>query len=242
MNATYDVAVIGGGPGGAAAATFLSRRGHRCVITERSRFPRYHIGESLIPHTYGVFERLGLLTKLQNSDFPVKHSVRFVPPDGSESAPFYFSETIAGDGARTWQVERGAFDAILLDHARTEGVEVRDETSVRNVIFNDDGQAIGLAVQRENGGVEEEIRARVVVDASGRGTLIGQQLGLKGPVPGLNKASLWGYFKGGQRLPGIDAGETTIFTLSSGGWFWYIPLPDDVVSVGIVASPRIPVL
>ena len=99
--ADCDVVIIGGGPAGATAATFLQRKGHRCVVLENSKFPRYHIGESLIPHTYGTLDRLGLLPKLRASHFPVKHSVRFVSPSGQENDPFYFSETIAGDASRT---------------------------------------------------------------------------------------------------------------------------------------------
>ncbi len=113
----YDVAVIGGGPAGAALATFLARKGRRCAVFEKARFPRYHIGESLIPDTYGVLDRLELLPKLRDSDYPVKHSVRFVPHDGKEPVPFYFSETIEGDRAHTWQVERSTFDLMMLRHA-----------------------------------------------------------------------------------------------------------------------------
>lgn len=112
LNGSYDVVVIGGGPAGAALATFLARNGRRCLVLEGSRFPRYHIGESLIPQTYGVFDRLGLLPKLRASAFPVKHSVRFVGRDGRESDPFYFSETIPGEEATTWQVERSEFDEM----------------------------------------------------------------------------------------------------------------------------------
>ena len=231
-----DVAVVGGGPGGAALATFLARQGHRCAVFERDRFPRYHIGESLIPHTHGIFDRLGFLPKLQASAFPVKHSVRFVAAAGKESTPFYFSETIPGDRARTWQVERGLFDRMLLDHARENGVEVFEQTGVQEVLFEGD-RAVGLRVVSRDG-LRREVRAKVVVDASGRACVIGQQLGLKSPLPELRKASAWGYFKGGLRLPGIDAGETTMFLIPGGGWFWYIPLPDDVVSVGIVADPE----
>ena len=137
-NGNYDVCVVGGGPAGAAVATFLQRAGHRCLILERSTFPRYHIGESLIPHTFGTLERLGLLPKLRGSYFPEKHSVRFVSPDGTESAPFYFSETIPGEGSRTWQVERSEFDQICLDNARENGVEVRMETAVEEVLFETD--------------------------------------------------------------------------------------------------------
>jgi flavin-dependent dehydrogenase len=113
-------------------------------------------------------------------------------------------------------------------------VEVREGTAVQQVLFDGD-RATGLAIQ--NGKGPETINAKVIVDASGRATFIGRQLHLKGDVPGLNKASLWGYYRGGKRLPGIDAGETTMFLIPGGGWFWYIPLPDDVVSVGIVADP-----
>ena len=91
---TYDVAVIGGGPAGTALATLLQQQGHHCLVLEGATFPRYHIGESLIPHTYGTLDRLGLLPQLRSSSFPVKHSVRFVSPSGKEAAPFYFSETI----------------------------------------------------------------------------------------------------------------------------------------------------
>lgn len=198
----YDVAVIGGGPGGAALATFLTRRGRRCVVFEQSTFPRYHIGESLVPHTHGILDRLGFPPKLKTSPFPEKYSVRFVSPGGREATPFYFSETVPGDGSRTWQVERSQFDRMLLNHARESGADVHEGVAVKKVLF--DGRcAIGVAVN--NGDGAQSIAAKVVVDASGRGTLIGRQLKLKGDVPGLNKASVWGYYRGGKRLPGIDA-------------------------------------
>jgi flavin-dependent dehydrogenase len=235
-NTNYDVAVIGGGPGGAALATFLARAGHRCVIFEQSKFPRYHIGESLIPHTHGIFDRLGLLPQLRASAFPVKHSVRFVSDGGKESVPFYFSETIAGERARTWQVERSQFDTMMLDHAQANGVEVHEQVSIDKVL-TEDGRAVGVQVVSKDG-TRANVPAKVVVDASGRACVIGRQLGMHAPLPELRKASAWGYYSGGKRLPGIDAGETTMFLIPGGGWFWYIPLPDDMVSVGIVADPE----
>ncbi len=235
-NDFFDVVVAGGGPAGAALAAFLARDGHRCLILERTQFPRYHIGESLIPHTYGTLDRLGLLPKLRASHFPEKHSVRFVSSTGGESSPFYFSERISGEGAQTWQVERSEFDRMMLDHAREQGVEVREKTRVEEVLFAGEC-AVGVRAVRE-GAKGYEVGARIVVDASGGATLIGHQLGLRGDIPGLVKASIWTYYRGGARLEGIDAGETTIFRSEEGSWFWYIPLPADVVSVGIVASPE----
>ena len=232
----YDVVVAGGGPSAATLGTLLAREGHRCLLVERGKFPRYHIGESLIPHTYGTLDRLGLLPKLQASDYPVKHSVRFVSRRGTESDPFYFSERISGDGARTWQVERSTFDKLMLDHARENGVDVREETSVAEVLFDGD-RAVGVRVEAADGATEE-IGARVVVDATGARTLLGRQLGVREPIDSLRKGTLWSYYRGGARLDGIDAGETTIFLIEDRGWFWYIPLPDDIVSVGIVADPE----
>lgn len=235
LNNEFDVAVIGGGPAGTTLATLLQRQEHRCVVLENTPFPRYHIGESLIPHTYGTFDRLGLLPKLRASRFPKKYSVRFVSPDGEEAQPFYFFETISGERAQTWQVERAEFDQICLDHAIENGVDVRMQNSVEKVLFDGD-RALGVQVRLPSGHTEP-IHSRVVVDASGRATIIGNQLGLKQPVPGLNKASVWSYYRGGQRLEGLDAGETTVFMLPGRGWFWYIPLPEDMVSVGVVADP-----
>ncbi|MCZ7646154.1 MAG: tryptophan 7-halogenase [Planctomycetota bacterium] len=232
---SIDVAIVGGGPAGAALATLLERAGYHCAIFEAGVFPRYHIGESLIPHTFGILDRLGLLPKLRISPYPEKYSVRFVSPTGKESTPFYFSETIDGEGARTWQVERSSFDQLCLSHAREQGADVRMCAAVEQVLF-DGARATGVRV-RPSEGDAYDMAARVVVDASGRSTVLGEQLGLKSSVPGLRKASLWSYYKGGRRLDGIDAGETTIFMIRNRGWFWYIPLPDDVVSVGVVASP-----
>lgn len=235
-NESYDVVVIGGGPAGATLSTFLQRRGHRCLVLEGSSFPRYHIGESLIPHTFGTLDRLGLLEKLKGSHFPEKFSVRFVSESGSESDPFYFTETLTGDRARTWQVERSEFDELCLATARESHVDVRMDTKVERVLF-DGSRAVGVRTH-PHGGASYDVRARVVVDASGRATVIGSQLGLKRPVAGLKKASLWGYYAGAKRNSGVDAGETTIFMRPQREWFWFIPLPDDIVSVGLVGAPE----
>jgi flavin-dependent dehydrogenase len=234
---SYDVIVIGGGPAGTTLAALLQRHGHACLVLNSSTFPRYHIGESLIPQTYGTLERLGLLAKMRASHFPVKHSVRFVGRSGAEAEPFYFSETIEGERAQTWQVERSEFDQMCLDLALEEGADVHMGARVHKVLFESE-QAVGATVQFDGDERPRTIRARVVVDASGRATVLGKQLGLKEAVPHLNKASIWSYYRGGERREGIDAGETTVLMIEDRGWFWYIPLPDDLVSVGVVASPE----
>ncbi len=230
----YDIVVIGGGPAGSCAATFLQRKGLDCLVVERSSFPRYQIGESLIPHTYGTLSRLGLVDKLRESSYPVKHSVRFISRDSDNARPFYFSETIEGDAASTWQVERGSFDQMCLDHAVENGATVRVGECVDGVVFDDQNHAVGVRVR--SNGTTSDIGARVVVDASGRATVIGNQLGLKEGIPSLQKSSVWSYYHGGARESGVDAGETTIVLLPDCCWAWYIPLPDNVVSVGIVGS------
>src|SRR5262245_57623074 len=136
LNNAFDVLVIGGGPAGTTLATLLARQGHRCVVLENEVFPRYHIGESLIPHTYGALERIGLLPKLKASHFPKKYSIRFVSPEGEEAQPFYFFETIRGERSQTWQVERSEFDQMCLDNALENGVEVRRQNKVEHVLFD----------------------------------------------------------------------------------------------------------
>lgn len=236
-SAEWDVVVVGGGPAGSTTATLLARAGVKTLLIDSNLFPRYHIGESLIPATYRVFDALGFLPKLKASTFPEKHSVRFVSRDGKESHPFYFSEVLPPDQARTWQVERSLFDQMLLNHAREQGVTVWEESHVDQVLFDGDRARGVVAIRNREHRVE--VPAQVVVDASGRGCLIGRQLSLRNTLPDLRKASVWTYYEGAERLPGKDAGETTIFLLPGGGWFWYIPLPNDVVSVGVVAPSSV---
>ena len=120
----YDCAVIGGGPAGATAATVLAMHGRRVAIIERDEFPRYHVGESLMPYTWFTFERLGVLDWFDSNACPQKHSVQFVSTSGKVSQPFYFFETIKHDCATTWQVRRSDFDRMLLDNARAKGADV----------------------------------------------------------------------------------------------------------------------
>jgi len=234
VDSQWDVIVIGGGPAGSTAAAVLAEKGRRVLVLEREKFPRYHIGESLIPYTYFPLQRIGLIEKMKASHFPKKYSVQFVNPDGKASQPFYFFKHLEHEASCTWQVLRSEFDQMLLDNAREKGAEVIEETTVREMI-REDGYVRGVrAVHRESG--DAEYRAPITIDASGRDSFAVTRNGWKVRDPELNKISIWTYYKGALRDPGIDEGATTVAFVPENGWFWYIPLPDDVVSVGIVAE------
>jgi flavin-dependent dehydrogenase len=239
---TYDVVIIGGGPAGSAVATLLARAGRRVLVVERTRFPRFHIGESLMPETYWCFERLGLLPKLKSSDFVRKYSVQFVTASGKESAPFVFEERKPHECSVTWQIERAEFDQMMLDHAAESGATVWQETNVTDVVLepsaNDDLPAArGVVVHRRDEPSPRRVGARVVVDATGMNALLSKRLGIRRVDPRLRKASIFSHYKGCQRDPGKNGGATLVLsTKQNDGWFWYIPLRYDVTSVGVVAD------
>ena len=229
-----DVVVIGGGPSGATVATLVAKAGFRVQLLEREHFPRYHIGESLIPETFWVLDRLGMLPKLQGSRFVEKHSVQFVTEQGKLSEPFYFGDYKPHESSQTWQVTRAEFDKMMLDNAREHGVDVREGMRVLDVLF-ENGRAVGVRAIDE-AGVTQEIRCTVVVDAAGQSCLIQDRLGLREWDPVLKKAAIWTYWKGAKRDAGRDEGATLVMqTKGKIGWFWFIPLQDDIVSVGVVA-------
>src|SRR5437867_5446563 len=165
-----DVVVIGGGPAGSTVATLIAQHGYRVKLFERERFPRFHIGESLIPETYWVLKQLKMLDKMKHSHFVKKHSVQFVNARGKLSAPFYFWDNKPHECSQTWQVARSEFDLMMLRNAQEHGVEVHEATRVLEVLFDGD-RAVGVRIQKEDGSAEE-VRARVVGDASGRSTML----------------------------------------------------------------------
>ena len=229
------VLVIGGGPAGTTAATLLAQRGYRVELFERERFPRFHIGESLIPQTYWVLKRLNMLDKMRGSHFVKKYSVQFVNQHGKLSEPFYFVDHKPHESSQTWQVSRAEFDQLLLDNSREHGVTVHEGARVLEVLFEGE-RAVGIRVQQEAGG-ERVVRAPVVIDASGQSSVIIDRLKLREWDPLLKKAALWTYWKGAQRDGGRDEGATLVLqTQGKKGWFWYIPQHDDIVSVGVVAA------
>lgn len=229
-----QVVVIGGGPAGSTVSTLLAQQGVRVRLYERERFPRFHIGESLIPETYWVFERLKMLDKMKASPFVKKYSVQFISATGKMSAPFYFQDNKPHECSQTWQVIRSEFDQMMLNNAREQGVEVRQPARVLEVLF-DGKRAVGVRVQ-EDGKAVEEVRAPVVVDASGQSTMLQNRLKLRLWDPVLNKGAIWTYYRGAYRDTGRDEGATIVIqTTNRQGWFWYIPQHDDTISVGVVA-------
>ena len=235
MQTNYDVIVIGGGPAGCAAATLVAEAGWTTLLVEREKVPRFHVGESLMPETYWTFQRLGILEKMQQSEFVRKASVQFVASSGKESQPFFFKKHDPRECSTTWQVERAEFDKLLFDNAREKGAECHDETRVLDVRVADD-RVDGVRLRTADGD-EREVTAKVVVDATGQQALLGRRMGVLVENPDLKKAAIWNYFRGGRRDPGEHGGATLIFhTRSKSSWFWYIPLRDDVTSVGVVAD------
>ncbi len=229
-----DVVVVGGGPAGSTVSTLLAQHGRRVTLFERDRFPRFHIGESLIPETYWVLKRLGMLDKMKASHFIKKYSVQFINAAGKLSAPFYFWDNKPHECSQTWQVVRSEFDLMMLNNAREHGVDVHEGTRVLEVLF-EDGRAIGVRIQKEDG-TEEEVRAQVVVDASGQSTMLQNRFKLRAWDPVLNKGAIWTYWEGAYRDTGKDEGATLVIqTVDRQGWWWYIPQHNNIVSLGVVA-------
>jgi flavin-dependent dehydrogenase len=233
---TYDAIVIGGGPAGASAGALLAQQGHRVLVLEREKFPRYHIGESLLPFTFHPLQRLGLVETMRASAFTKKYSVQFVAPSGKASQPFYFFDRYSQDVAQTWQVLRSEFDLLLLNHARAQGAQVIEQTSVKELIK--EGERVVGVRAVDSAGQASEYRAPITLDCSGREAFAAVRHGWRVGDPKLHKVAVWTYYKGALRDEGIDAGGTTVAFIPERGWFWYIPLHNDVVSVGVVAEGK----
>ncbi len=233
----YDTLVIGGGPAGCSAAAILAEFGHRVLVLEREKFPRYHIGESLLPFTYQPLERLGLIERMRESAFVKKYSVQFVAPSGKASQPFYFWDRYDRDTvAQTWQVMRSDFDLMLMNHARDKGAEVREEISVKELIKDGD-RVLGVRAVDKDGNVTE-FRAPITLDCTGKEAFAAVRNQWRKKDPFLNKVAVWTYYKGSKREEGFDEGQTTVAFVPEKGWFWHIPLHDDLVSVGVVAEGK----
>ncbi len=231
--ADYDVLVVGGGPGGSTAATFLARGGLSVAVAERERFPRFHIGESLLPANLPVFERLGVLDRVRAHGFIDKYGASFHDQETGLEYTFYFREGKPWP-PQTFEVPRAEFDNLLLDHAAAEPrVTLLQPATVENVAFDADG----VTARVTQDGASREVRARFLVDASGRDTFLASRYGRRTPMPGLGKVAVFAHFRGARRWPGKEEGNIRIFIFED-GWFWYIPFAGNVTSVGCVLHAR----
>jgi flavin-dependent dehydrogenase len=224
-----DVLVIGGGPAGSTAATLLTRKGFSVTLLERERFPRFQVGESLLPYNNDLFERLGITAPMARGTFTPKYGAGFVTADGALGYTFRFRDNLPEAYHSSFQVKRAEFDELLLRNAAANGVDVREETAVTAVDLDDPKRA---TVTTSNG---ERIEARFVVDASGHGAFLGNRIGGKEDVEELKKVAIFAHYKNVPRPEGRDAGNTMIVVLRD-AWFWLIPVSADTMSVGLVVS------
>ena len=235
MSDRLDVAIVGGGPGGATAAAFLASAGLRVAVFERERFPRFHIGESLLPFNMGLFERLGMIDRM-SAEFLEKWGAEFVSSDGAVRQTFYFEDGLVPGRPMCYQVLRSRFDQLLLEVAGERGARVFHGTTVLAAQPSSrDGARLRV---RSPAGTEREVTARFVVDASGRDGLIAGRRRWRRMDPRLCKAAVFAHFENVPRAPGRDAGNIVLVLLRD-AWFWFIPLAGGTTSVGIVMDGRV---
>lgn len=229
-----DVIVVGGGPGGSTVAALVAMQGHRVVVLEKEKFPRYQIGESLVPSTvHGVCRLTGVSEKLTKAGFTLKRGGTF--KWGSNPEPWTFSFAVSPQMSTAtslaYQVERSRFDQILLDHAAGLGADVRENCTVGHV-FADGDRVRGVSYTGPDGS-HASIRAKYVVDASGSRSNLYKHVGVRQYSEFFRNIAIFGYFEGGKRLPPPNSGNI-LCAAFDGGWFWYIPLSDTLTSVGAV--------
>jgi len=230
---TSDVAIIGGGPGGSTVATHLARAGLSVALFEREVFPRFKVGESLVPATMLLLQRLGVLERVERDGYQVKYGATFLDEETGLGHTFYFLRGMPWPHW-TYNVPRADFDALLLDHARKQGAAVHQPASVTGAAFDADGVSLTVT----SGDDRFIHRTRFLVDASGRDGFVAARLGRRTRVPNLGKVALFAHYRGADRFPGVEEGNVRIY-LFDGGWFWWIPMANDLTSVGAVVHARV---
>jgi flavin-dependent dehydrogenase len=229
--ASCDVLIIGAGPAGSTMASLLARAGRKVVLVEKAVHPRFHVGESLLPANGPLFDDLGVREELDRMAMP-KWGVEFVSPQHGRSSQVEFAEAWRKDLPGAWQVRRELFDDMLFRRALALGAHAEQGCQVQKVHFDEDGATVDAVAD----GRARQWRARYVVDASGRDTLLAQQLRAKQKNRKHGSAALFGHFRDARRLPGRAEGNISVFWFEH-GWFWFIPLADGTTSVGAVCWP-----
>jgi flavin-dependent dehydrogenase len=231
----FDVAVVGGGPAGSAAACWLARAGRRTVVFERDRFPRFHIGESLLASVNDALESIGARDLVSARDFPQKWGATFGTSDGAIERFADFATSPEVPAPQTWQVPRAEFDELLLRHAAACGADVREGHRVLDAAFDAAGVTVTV---RDEADREERVRAAALVDASGRVGLLARKFGLRTPEPRLANIAVFAHYSGVPRAEGRRAGDIRIIARHDLGWFWFIPISGALTSVGVVLPRR----
>ncbi len=228
MTESYDVAIIGGGPAGSTAAALLAMKGRRVVVFEKEKFPRFHIGESLLPHSLRAFDRLGV-RETMNARYMPKFGGEIATACGARALSFLFEKGFRSKVQSAYQVERADFDKMLLDHAAKAGATVCEETSVEQLDFDVDGVALDVRDAVET----RKVRARYLLDCSGRNAVVGQKFDLKARYAHLQKFSVFAHYENVQRDEGRE-GTLTRLVRARDHWFWLIPLDETRTSIGVV--------
>ena len=229
MGDFFDVVIVGGGPAGSTAGTLLAKHGWNVAIFEREKFPRFKIGESLLPGSLRTFERMGVKEKIDRADVIVKYGGKIISACGTRSNRFLFCDAFRCKYPTAYQVERSMFDQLLLDHAAEMGCRVSQGTNVTNPAFDQDGVTVRTG--------HKTIRARFLIDCSGRNSLVGSRIRLRQNYPHLRKFSLFAHFEGVDREPGID-GTLTQMIRGKDRWIWIIPITAKKTSIGIVLDAQ----
>jgi flavin-dependent dehydrogenase len=229
-NPDYDVFVVGGGPAGATTAALLAERGYRVMVADKDRHPRFHIGESLLPHNLPLLDMLGVREEIERTSMQ-KYGIEFVSVYHGKSVTYQFAGALDKRFPYSFQVRRSTFDHILLKNAATKGADIIEGCRITSIEFPDSGHP--QIKGRDEDGNPRSWTAAFVVDASGRDTLLAAQLGFKERNPRNSSAAIFGHFTGARRLPGKAEGNISIIWFDN-GWFWFIPLSDGTTSIGAV--------
>jgi geranylgeranyl reductase family protein len=231
----FDVIVIGGGPAGSAAGTRLAQRGHRVLLLEKEQFPRFHIGESMLPCSIPLLEQLGAMPRVQAADFLPKYAAEFVTADGSLKRRYAFRDGLVQGASSAYEVDRSEFDKLLLDNAAEQGVDVRQGAQV--IRFDLDAKPGVSVVARLEDGTETTFRAEMLIDASGQASMLAGRLGLREMDQELKNFAVFSHYEGASRASGEEEGDISV-VLVPGGWWWVIPLRNNRTSVGLVGPSK----